>query len=76
MPEEDMVNQPSHYRAGEVECIDAIRAALGEDGFRDFCRGNAIKYLWRAGLKDDLDQDIAKAQWYTRMAQGIDPRKE
>jgi hypothetical protein len=30
-----------------------------------FCLGNAIKYIWRAGLKsDDPDQDLAKAIWY------------
>ncbi len=30
---EDMVNRPSHYNYGDIECIDAIRAMLGEEGF-------------------------------------------
>ena len=72
----DMVNSPPHYSAGDVECIDAIRAALGPDGFVAFCRGNAIKYLWRAQLKHSTPtQDLQKAIWYTRMANDDDPRR-
>jgi len=59
----DPVTHPPHYRRGKVECIDAIEAATG-DGFLQYCKGNAIKYLWRAGLKDDALQDVKKAQWY------------
>lgn len=59
----DMVNHPPHYQ-GKVECIDAIEAALGPDGFRDYCRGNALKYTFRAGKKGDAAQDMAKAAWY------------
>ena len=33
-------------------------------GFVCFCKGNAIKYLWRMGLKGDLLEDAKKAQWY------------
>ena len=71
---EDVVNKPSHYNYGEIECIDAIRAALGEDLFRGYCRGTAIKYTWRAGLKRNEKQDLAKAVWFSRMAAGDDPR--
>lgn len=60
----DMVHAPPHYRQGGVECIDALRAALGEDGYRAFCRGNAIKYLWRAEHKGNPRQDAEKAAWY------------
>ena len=59
----DMVNSPPHYQ-GKVECIDAIEAALGPDGFAAYCRGNAIKYSFRAGRKGDAAQDLAKAAWY------------
>ena len=66
---------PDHYKSGEVECIDAIRAALGAEGFRAFCRGNVIKYLWRCELKhESVTTDINKAVWYARMAAGDDPR--
>lgn len=59
----DMVNHPPHYQ-GKVECIDAIESALGPDGFAAYCRGNAIKYAFRAGRKGDAKLDLAKAIWY------------
>lgn len=68
-------DKPPHYNAGEIECIDGIRAALGAEGFRAYCRGNAIKYLWRAGLKFDGEDDLRKAIDYTRWANGDDPRE-
>lgn len=43
----DQINHPNHYTFGDIECIDAIRASLGFDGFLNYCQGNAIKYLWR-----------------------------
>lgn len=60
-----MVNHPPHY-AGDngVECIDGIKAALGRDGMLNYCRGNALKYIWRAGKKHDALEDLQKAQWY------------
>jgi hypothetical protein len=60
----DPVNKPAHYRQGYVECIDAIEAALGPDAFRAYCRGNALKYLWRAPYKGKEREDLAKARWY------------
>jgi len=71
---EDMVNRPSHYNYGNIECIDALKAALGPEGFQAYCRGNAIKYTWRAGLKFNTEEDLKKAVWYTRMANDDDPR--
>jgi hypothetical protein len=59
----DMVNNPPHYNAGTVECIEAIRAALSEEGFREYCKGNALKYIWRERHKGG-DEDIHKAIWY------------
>jgi hypothetical protein len=60
----DPVNHPQHYTQGEVECIDAIRSALGDDGFRAYCRGQVIKYTWRCEHKGNPQQDLAKANWY------------
>ena len=62
---QEAVNHPSHYTQGAIECIDAIEAALGPDGFRAFCRGSAIKYLWRTDLKNG-EEDLLKAQWYIK----------
>lgn len=63
----DMVNHPPHYQ-GKVECIDAIESALGPDGFVAYCRGNALKYTFRAGRKGDAAEDLAKATWYLQRA--------
>lgn len=63
----DQVNHPKHYTfdPSGIECIDVTR-------HRNFNIGNAIKYLWRAGLKEDKDrklidkqvEDLNKAVWY------------
>lgn len=64
--EADSVSNPSHYTAGGIECIDAIEAALTEAEASGFRKGNAIKYIWRAGLKDPNKyvEDLEKAKWY------------
>jgi hypothetical protein len=57
----DVVNQPPHYTSDPsgVECIQITR-------HRNFNVGNAIKYLWRAGIKDDSKtiEDLEKAVFY------------
>lgn len=57
----DAVNHPKHYISDPsgIECIQITR-------YRNFNIGNAIKYLWRAGLKDGNSdiQDLQKAVWY------------
>ena len=58
----DPVEHPSHYTQGGIECIDAMKAALGEH-FIGFVVGNAIKYLWRYKHKNGLE-DLKKARWY------------
>lgn len=59
----EMVNHPSHY-GGENNVYEAIKVidAWGLDN--DFYLGNAVKYLSRAGKKDDTVQDLKKAIWY------------
>ena len=57
----DNVEHPSHYCSDPsgLECIQITR-------WRNFNIGNAIKYLWRAGLKEGNSnvQDLRKAIWY------------
>lgn len=61
----NQIDQPFHYtNSKDVECIEAIHAALGQEAFIDYCRGNAMKYLWRARLKDSLANNVRKAQYY------------
>ena len=40
-----------------VECVDVTEVM-------SFNVGNAVKYAWRAGLKGDADEDLAKSAWY------------
>jgi hypothetical protein len=60
----DMVNSPPHYNQSGIECIEAIYAALGPAGFKAYCQGNALKYLWRHQYKGKPIEDLHKAQWY------------
>ena len=59
-----MVNSPAHYNQGNIECIDAMIGAYGEQAVKDFCKINAFKYLWRLGHKDNEAQEIGKIKWY------------
>lgn len=60
----DMVDHPSHYTQGGIECIDAIKSAtVGKTGIEAVAVANVIKYLWRYEEKNGLE-DIKKAAWY------------
>lgn len=58
-PEHDVVNKPKHY-CSHPSGIEAIQVTE----HMSFCIGNAIKYLWRADLKNDAIEDMKKAIWY------------
>ena len=63
-PDIDMVNHPSHYTQGGIECIDALKAAtVSKTGIEAVCTANAIKYLWRYEEKNGIE-DVKKARWY------------
>jgi hypothetical protein len=57
----DAVNHPPHYTShpSGVECIQVTE-------HMNFCLGNAVKYLWRAGVKSSSThlEDLRKARWY------------
>lgn len=60
----DMVNKPPHYKdASGIECKEITCHRK-----MPFSLGNAIKYLYRAGSKGDLLEDLKKAEWYLRVA--------
>lgn len=60
----DMVNHPSHYTQGGIECIDALKAAtVSKKGIEAVCTANVIKYLWRYEEKNGIE-DVKKAKWY------------
>jgi hypothetical protein len=60
----DQVDHPDHYTAGGIETIDYLRAKLSPEELAGFLRGNALKYLSRAGLKGNALVDYHKARWY------------
>lgn len=63
-PTNDVVNHPSHYTQGGIECIDALKAAtVSKTGIEAVCTANAIKYLWRYEAKNGIE-DVKKARWY------------
>jgi len=62
--QEDMVNSPNHYTSGSIECIDGIEASMSAEAFKGYCKGAALKYLWRYERKDKSLEDLKKAQWY------------
>ena len=56
----DMVNSPPHYQSKSgLESIQVIEAFD-----LDFCLGNVVKYILRAGKKNDELEDLKKARWY------------
>ena len=59
----DMVNSPTHYNTGNVECIVAIEESMTPDSFKGYLKGNVLKYMWRYEYKNGT-QDLEKAQWY------------
>ena len=65
----DDINHPSHYTQGDIEVIDYI-----EDKKLGYRLGNVVKYVSRAGHKDDAIKDLKKARWY--LNREIEKRKQ
>jgi transcriptional regulator of acetoin/glycerol metabolism len=67
------VESPPHYNFGAIECIEAIKAALTEEEFRGYCKGNNIKYTWRERHKGG-NTSLQKAVWYLNQLVGAKVR--
>lgn len=68
----DPVN-PTYYKRSSIECIEAIKACLGDVGFQNYLRGSCLKYLWRYQEKGGVT-DLKKSQWYlTRLILELEP---
>jgi hypothetical protein len=61
---------------GEIECIDLIRSLLTPEQFAGYCRGNALKYTFRAGRKQGTPaaEDLRKARQYCEWAAETEER--
>ena len=72
--------KPDHYKAGEIECIDALEtvASLNPNSKEIVSQCNAIKYLWRYPIKhDDPLTDLYKSRWYLdRLIEKVEERIE
>lgn len=60
----EYVNSPNHYNQYDIEAIDMMEKIWGIEDTITFCKLNAFKYRLRLGLKDDINQDFNKEQWY------------
>lgn len=58
--EEDMVNHPPHYNAGNIEVIDFIE----DQEHLGYHLLQAIRYITRSPFKGSEQQDLDKAIWY------------
>ena len=65
--QKNAVINPNHYDMMGANTIEILAAAMTEAEWRGFCLGNTLKYRIRAGKKDDLQQDIDKANNYERL---------
>ena len=61
---EDLVNHPTHYNSGGIECIEAIEASMELEAFQGYLKGNILKYIWRMSYKGKALEDCEKSQWY------------
>jgi len=66
--QQQAVLHPKYYEIFPgVEAIEVIAASMTKEEFRGYCKGNMLKYRLRAGNKDALEQDIAKANTYLEL---------
>lgn len=64
----DAVNSPKHYSVFEkLEAIEVIASSMTTDQFYGYCLGNILKYRLRAGGKDDVMQELGKADKYQEL---------
>ena len=69
--QEDMVQQPDHYRHGKYEVIDEMLIVFGPKKTFDFCILNSWKYRARAPFKGKMEEDMEKSSRYLEMAKQI-----
>lgn len=64
MSGEDVVNTPSHYSAGTIECVEYLKDNMPWDAYLGGLEWNVKKYLHRWRYKKQPIEDLKKAQWY------------
>lgn len=70
----DAVNHPKHYAVFEqLEAIEVIASSMTTEQFYGYCLGNILKYRLRAGGKDDVMQELGKADKYQELFSKFKP---
>tara|TARA_R100001443_G_scaffold24160_1_gene36333 strand:+ start:5088 stop:5312 length:225 start_codon:yes stop_codon:yes gene_type:complete len=69
MTEYDQIENPEHYCASEIECIDAIKASMTREEYLGFLKGQIIKYTWRYRSKGDPRTNLGKGFWFYKKLQ-------
>lgn len=54
---------PSYYKRGKIEAIEAIESSMSKEQFLGYLKGNTLKYIWRFDRKNNVE-DLKKAIWY------------
>lgn len=70
-----VVDQPDHYKHGTFEVIDELIMVFGLDATINFCLMNAWKYRARAPFKNNMEQDMEKADRYMQYAHDLQLKK-
>lgn len=71
-----------HYQIARVEPIEVLQMYLSPEEFQGYLRGNALKYLFRLGHKDEPKKEVDKAYQYSKWllqavgGKTINPRQE
>jgi len=60
----DIINHPSHYTDRDIECWDWYRMVMTHEEFRGAMKNNVLKYIYRAGKKHTIIEDLEKARAY------------
>jgi len=69
---DDPVKAPKHYMLfDDLEAIEAIRELLSDDEYIGYLKGCELKYRFRAGMKDSVEQDIGKAMQYRKFREDL-----
>lgn len=64
----EQVHSPKHYNVLEdIEAIEIIAGSMSQEMFKGYCLGNILKYRLRCGAKDDVNQELAKADKYKEL---------
>jgi len=60
----DNINHPKHYNIGGLETIDIIESRLTKEEFVGYLKGSKMKYDLRYPFKGNVEEDLAKSEWF------------